>query len=55
MQKDWGDFRYDSARLLDIENCSLRDSGVLTGAFKHLDEQQKQAITIDLISDEAFQ
>lgn len=51
---DWPKFSYDAIALEELENCFLRESGTLLGAFKHLDSEQQQSITIDLIRDEAL-
>lgn len=53
-RKDWPNFSYDTKTLEELENRFLRESGTLLGAFKHLDEDQRQSIIIDLISDEAL-
>jgi len=52
--KDWPNFSYDAEALEELENRFLLESGTLLGAFKHLDKDQQQSITIDLISDEAL-
>ena len=51
---DWPDFRFDSTELVELENQFLRDSGTLLGAFKHLDSDARQSITVQLISEEAL-
>jgi len=53
-QDDWPDFRYDRSELNDLENQFLRGSGALLGAFKHLSPDEKQTLTIRLISEEAL-
>lgn len=53
-QKDWPHFRYDSARLAQHEAAFLRESGVLIGAIRHIGEEDKKLLTVDLISNEAF-
>lgn len=52
--EDWPNFSYDAKALEELENRFLMGSGTLLGAFKHLDGEQQQSITIDLISDEAL-
>ncbi|MFB1490262.1 MULTISPECIES: Fic family protein [unclassified Thiocapsa] len=51
---DWPDFAYDSARLAALEARLLHESGLLFGAFAHLDDSEQQALTVDLIGDEAL-
>ncbi|MCZ6673674.1 MAG: DUF4172 domain-containing protein, partial [Verrucomicrobia bacterium] len=53
-RKDWPEFRYDSTGLVELENRFLRESGTLLGAFKHLNSDERQSITIQWISDEAL-
>ncbi len=51
---DWPNFTYEKEALADHENRFLRESGTLLGAFKHLNSDERQSITINLISDEAL-
>ena len=51
-QPDWPNFAYDSACLQAAEARFLRGSGVIVGAMLHVDGEQKQALTIDLIAQE---
>lgn len=53
-QDDWTEFSFDSTELVELENQFLRDSGTLLGAFKHLDSDAQQSITVQLISEEAL-
>ncbi|MBK1646829.1 cell filamentation protein Fic [Thiocapsa imhoffii] len=53
-QSDWPDFAYDSARLAAMESRLLHESGLLFGAFAHLDDAEQRALTVDLIGDEAL-
>ena len=53
-QKDWPSFSYDAGAMAPMESEFLKDSGVLVGTFRHLEEQEKERLTIDLISEEAF-
>ena len=52
-QDDWPQFHFDRAVLQDREAKFLFGSGLLLGAFRHIDEDDKSALTVDLISDEA--
>jgi Fic family protein len=53
-QPDWPDFYYDSTRLASLESRLLHESGLLFGAFAHLDDAEQRTLTIDLIGDEAL-
>jgi Fic family protein len=52
-QTDWPNFSYEAARLRSAEEQFLKSAGVVVGAMHHLDGEQKQGLTIDLISQEA--
>lgn len=53
-QKDWPNFTYDEAAIASLEKRFLQESGVLRGAFTHIDEAEKKQLTIELISTEAL-
>ncbi|RKT46395.1 Fic family protein [Thiocapsa rosea] len=53
-QSDWPDFAYDSERLAALESRLLHESGLLFGAFAHLNDSEQRALTVDLIGDEAL-
>lgn len=53
-QKDWPQFRYDPTALAALEDKFLHQSGILLGAYKHIRDDDKQALTISLISEEAL-
>jgi Fic family protein len=53
-QKDWPDFRYNGAALAPLERQFLLHSGEFMGACKHIDASDKDALKIELISDEAL-
>ena len=53
-QSDWPAFAYDSVRLAPLESRLLHESGLLFGAFVHLDEAERRALTVELIGDEAL-
>ncbi len=53
-QEDWPNFGYDKEALSKLENRFLSESGTLLGAFKHLSGDERQDITVNLISDEAL-
>ena len=51
---DWPNFTYESSSLEALEARFLLGSGLLFGAFKHLNEEEKRQLTIELISNEAL-
>lgn len=53
-QLDWPYFSYDKSRIDEFERRLLLGAGLLFGAFKHLDEENKRQLTIELISNEAL-
>lgn len=53
-QADWPDFSYDAARLRGAEERFLKNAGVVVGAMHHLDGDQRQGLTVDLISQEVI-
>jgi len=53
-QEDWPSFTYDQSALTELEEQFLLNSGVLVGAFMHLAQDDKDQLTVDLISNEAL-
>ncbi len=53
-QADWPDFTYNASSLEVLESRFLLGTGLLFGAFKHLNEEEKLQLTIELISNEAL-
>lgn len=53
-QADWPKFTYDTKALEPLEREFLLRSGEFIGAFKHVGEDDKNALKIELISDEAL-
>lgn len=53
-QKDWPHFRYDKAKLEAAEAEFLRGSGLLLGALRHVGEEDKQLLAVDMMSNEAL-
>ena len=53
-QADWPHFTYDKARLEELEAQLLLGAGLLFGAFKHLGDEDKSQLTVELISNEAL-
>ncbi|MFN0080550.1 MAG: Fic family protein [Prosthecobacter sp.] len=53
-QADWPEFRYDRSKLDALEAEFLRQSGVFSGCIRHVTEEDKEQITVELISEEAL-
>ncbi|MEC4747278.1 DUF4172 domain-containing protein [Methylomicrobium sp. Wu6] len=53
-QPEWPDFSYDKSRIQENEKRLLLGTGFRFGAFKHLDEEDKQQLTVELISNEVL-
>jgi len=49
---DWPDFRFDADRIRAAEEQFLKGSGVVVGALHHLDADERDGLTIELISQE---
>ena len=49
---DWPDFRCDAERIRASEEQFLKGSGVVIGALHHLDADERDGLTIELISQE---
>jgi hypothetical protein len=49
---DWPDFRFDADRIRAFEEQFLKGSGVVIGALHHLDTDERDGLTIELISQE---
>jgi Fic family protein len=52
--KDWPDFIYDASELEQFEHSFSHKAGIMHGSMKHISEDDKEALTISLISDEAL-
>lgn len=53
-QPDWPHFEYDSAALGAYERAFMYDSGMLRGEFRHIPDEDREQLTIELISTEAL-
>lgn len=53
-QADWPHFSYDPAKTNASEQRLLLDAGLLFGACKHLGDEDKRQLTVELISNEAL-
>ncbi|VGO16472.1 Adenosine monophosphate-protein transferase SoFic [Pontiella desulfatans] len=51
---DWPNFEYDKSAFAAMESRFLTSSGILLGSYKHLDESEKTALKIELMSEEAL-
>ncbi len=51
---DWPNFTWDAPRLRKAEEHFLFGSGMFAGAIKHLNEQDREQLTIEAISTEAL-
>jgi Fic family protein len=52
-QPDWPNFSYDASRLRSREDEFLKGAGVLVGAMTHLDADDRQNLSIELMTQEA--
>ena len=53
-QKTWPEFVYDADALSDYESQFLHRAGVMHGSLKHISEEDKESLTVDLMSVEAL-
>ena len=53
-QKDWPNFTYDQAALAGLELEFIKNASECYGVFKHISEQDKEQIKIEIISEEAL-
>lgn len=52
--KDWPDFIYDAAALSQFESQFQHKAGIMHGSLKHITEGDKEALRVQLISEEAY-
>lgn len=52
--KDWPDFIYDPIKFGSYEKQFMHKAGIMYGSMKHVSENDKETLTINLISDEAL-
>ena len=52
--KNWPNFTYDAAALSQDESQFLHKSGIMRGSLKHITEDDKESLRIQLISEEAY-
>lgn len=53
-QPDWPNFRFDSEALATLEARFLKQGGVVIGSVQHLDEGDRDVLTVEIISAEAL-
>ncbi len=53
-QKDWPNFTYDQAALADLELEFIKQTSECYGVFKHVSDEDKEQIKIEIISEEAL-
>lgn len=53
-QKDWPNFAFDMKVLEEFEKKFLHDSGLLLGAYQHIESEEKQLWVIEALSQEAL-
>ncbi len=51
---EWPDFTYKRELLEDSEHDFLRGTGLLFGAYRHLDEPERDRLRVEIIGDEAL-
>lgn len=52
--RNWPQFIYNEEDFKDYELKFFENAGVLSGSIKHIDDQEQEALKVDLISDEAY-
>lgn len=53
-EQDWPDFIYDARAFETCEASFLHKAGVMHGSLKHISDDDKQSLKVNLISDEAL-
>ena len=52
--KNWPHFTYDAAALSEYEGQFLHKAGIMHGSLKHITEDDKESLRVQLISEEAY-
>ena len=52
--KDWPNFIYDKAVLSDYESQFLHRAGIMHGSLKHIGDNDKENLRVQMISEEAY-
>ncbi|NBB88566.1 MAG: DUF4172 domain-containing protein [Bacteroidetes bacterium] len=53
-QENWPEFSYNPSVILEYESQFLQRAGVMVGSVKHLQDEDREELKIQLISDEAL-
>ena len=53
-QKDWPNFSYNEHALKELEEQFLKNSGEHSGALKHISDEDKELLKVELLSEEAL-
>ena len=53
-RKDWPNFSYDEQVLREFEEQFLKNSGEHLGSLKHISDDEKEILKVDLLSEEAL-
>ena len=51
---DWPDFTWDASRLASLEVEFAREAGLTLGAYSQLDDDDRERITLDILSEEGM-
>lgn len=53
-QKDWASFIYKIEDFREYERQFLHKAGMMSGSMKHITDEDKETLTVTLVSDEAY-
>jgi Fic family protein len=53
-QKDWPYFNYNNNKLIELETSFIYSAGIQCGTYKYIENNDKELLTIELISEEAL-
>jgi Fic family protein len=53
-QKDWPHFSYVAESIIPLEHQFLHQAGMLTGVIKHINDEDKKMLTVQIICEEAL-
>jgi len=51
---EWPDFLYDTTEFSEYENQFLHNAGIMHGSIKHITDNDKETLRVQLISEEAY-
>ena len=52
--KNWPQFTYDKVSLTELEQLFLENSGTVVGALKHITNDSKDDLLVEILSNEAI-